>query len=53
MIYIVDIDECAKHYVCDQQCQNTPGSFLCTCRDGFVINSNNYCDGKIRSSDLL
>ena len=43
-----DIDECATDSsVCDQLCENTIGSFLCSCRDGYTLNPiNNFtCDG--------
>ncbi|GFT09895.1 epidermal growth factor-like protein 8 [Nephila pilipes] len=38
-----DIDECAKRKDdCDHDCINTPGSFKCVCRDGYVLQE----DGK-------
>ncbi|GFY66053.1 epidermal growth factor-like protein 8 [Trichonephila inaurata madagascariensis] len=38
-----DIDECAKREDnCDHDCINTPGSFRCACKDGYVLQE----DGK-------
>lgn len=34
-----DIDECASS-PCDHTCINTPGSFVCICRDGYELNSD-------------
>ncbi|KAK7483626.1 hypothetical protein BaRGS_00025179, partial [Batillaria attramentaria] len=34
----VDIDECSTN-VCDQQCENSPGSYRCLCNKGFTLNS--------------
>lgn len=39
-------DECSNPYsVCglDSVCQNSPGSFRCTCKAGFRRNSNDKC----------
>ena len=36
-ITLLDIDECAEQSPCDGNavCTNTPGSFACTCNDGY------------------
>ncbi|XP_077993853.1 uncharacterized protein LOC144447650 [Glandiceps talaboti] len=34
-----DINECLESSTCDQLCQNLPGSFLCQCNSGYVLNS--------------
>ena len=55
MTYCVDIDECTKLGVCPEnsECQNSEGSYLCNCFDGFEgdfctdkneCNSTNGCD---------
>ena len=42
ILLTADIDECSGVNDCQQQCNNTEGSYNCYCRDGFVLNS----DGK-------
>ena len=47
-LFISDADECnASVPVCDANanCQNTVGSFICTCKTGFTGNGFN-CSGK-------
>ncbi|XP_078621315.1 uncharacterized protein LOC144887789 [Branchiostoma floridae x Branchiostoma japonicum] len=41
-----DVDECASNNGgCAQTCNNTPGSFVCSCREGFVLNADGLsCD---------
>ncbi|KAI7799853.1 thrombomodulin [Triplophysa rosa] len=38
----VDIDECDSGS-CDQGCENTPGSFACSCSEGFRLLENGMC----------
>ena len=44
----VDIDECASNNGgCQHTCNNTAGSFYCTCRDGHTLNVNGInCTGE-------
>lgn len=36
-----DIDECANsNGMCEHNCQNTRGSYQCTCNQGFTLHSN-------------
>lgn len=37
-----DIDEC-DHEQCDQKCDNTFGSFMCSCQEGFVLKDEVKC----------
>ena len=43
------ISECGfNNGGCSQICSNSSGSFVCSCRDGFVLLSDSYsCQGKI------
>ncbi|XP_068725626.1 mucin-like protein [Montipora capricornis] len=48
-----DIDECNQESTCDQVCINTPGSFVCDCRNGYTLdgdgktcNDVNECEGR-------
>ncbi|XP_052442491.1 thrombomodulin [Carassius gibelio] len=43
--YCVDIDECDSDY-CDHSCLNTPGSFRCSCNEGYVLIDNTKCIGE-------
>ena len=40
-----DINECANN-PCDQVCTDTPGSYTCACRAGFIMDANQKCQGK-------
>lgn len=41
-VLYIDIDECLTGTSgCEQLCQNTPGSFKCTCFLGYAMNSDN------------
>ena len=43
----VDIDECTNGVAqCSHICHNKPGSFQCSCLDGFKLTADNQtCDG--------
>ena len=47
MTYGIDVDECATDVDnCEHNCRNTNGSYLCTCREGFRLDSDRHqCDG--------
>lgn len=44
---LTDIDECQMRVaVCDQLCQDTEGSYICSCHSGFTLSSNGMsCNG--------
>ena len=44
----LDINECGQNNGgCDRFCNNTDGSFFCTCGDGYNLNEDGrQCDGK-------
>lgn len=36
-----DVDECARRrHGCEQDCVNTPGSYMCLCKDGFILQAD-------------
>ena len=42
MFFCIDIDECEIGvHDCTQICNNTVGRFLCSCNDGYQIDSDN------------
>ena len=50
LINLLDIDECSEgtddcHRMSNATCEDTDGSFLCTCIDGFSGNGT-VCNGK-------
>ena len=42
---ISDIDECRLNY-CDHGCENSDGSFKCSCRKGYYLAGETRCFGK-------
>ena len=46
-ILFSDINECLnEENTCDHQCNDTDGSFLCLCREGFKLSDDQYsCEG--------
>jgi len=36
-----DVNECSTKSPCDQNCKNTPGSFQCSCNNGYTLSANN------------
>ena len=45
----VVVSECGfNNGGCSQKCSNSSGSFVCSCREGFVLLSDGFsCQGKI------
>ncbi|XP_052870734.1 tolloid-like protein 2, partial [Anopheles cruzii] len=42
-VYFTDIDECAvNNGGCQQECKNTIGSYLCSCRNGYTLHDNGH-----------
>ena len=55
-LYVLDADECTEGtHNCDANgavCNNTPGSYNCRCKDGFVGNGIT-CTGKLNISAMI
>lgn len=45
----IDIDECTMSY-CDQACDNTPGSYICSCYEGFTLSAKGTCVYKLTTT---
>jgi len=42
-----DINECNGDHECDQGCNNTVGSYSCSCDDGYLLGTDGRtCEGK-------
>ena len=52
--YILDINECANDSGgCSHICTNTEGSFECSCRDGYILDTDRrHCSG-MHSNTIL
>ncbi|KAI6647889.1 Fibrillin-2-like [Oopsacas minuta] len=37
-----DFDECDEETNCEYACENTVGSFYCTCNEGYTVSQNGY-----------
>jgi len=43
MYYFLDINECLDNNAgCNQICENTNGSYYCSCNSGFEMSSDNH-----------
>lgn len=47
-----DIDECAMAW-CEQECENTFGSFMCSCREGFVLKDEVNCHEEEHNKNFM
>ena len=47
ILYITDVDECkTSNGGCNHICNNTVGSYICSCHDGYsLVNNNLNCEG--------
>ena len=49
--FSADVNECEENNPCDSErgeCFNYYGGYLCSCKDGYKLNSNNRCTSKYR-----
>ena len=51
-VTVRDINECLNVTICqdNSQCQNTNGSYICVCNDGY-IRSGDVCIGESNNSN--
>ena len=49
IIFYSDLNECAvDNGQCEQECSNNVGSFICSCTQGYRLDSNGFnCSGKM------
>ena len=49
IIIFIDVDECFMHVDdCDHNCNNTVGSYTCSCNDGYTLDEDGLqCNGMI------
>ena len=49
-----DLDECAENdMLCDQICENTFGSYVCTCEPGYELIDDVMCQGQASIVKIL
>jgi hypothetical protein len=49
---VTDINECEMENRCQHECTNLPGSYRCTCPDGYRLSDNKRtCEGTLSVSD--
>lgn len=41
LIFLSDQDECSIYGTCSQTCRNTYGSYVCSCVEGYIMQSDN------------
>ena len=52
LVTAVDTDECAEDSSgCTQICNNTPGSYFCTCLIGYSLDNDNHTCNGITNND--
>lgn len=46
-VWFADVDECSKRNGgCDHKCNNTMGSYRCSCHQGYMLVGRHMCNGK-------
>jgi low density lipoprotein-related protein 2 len=53
MAYVADRDECREWGYCHQLCENTDGSYQCSCMPGYSLVDRSQCIASNSSSLLL
>jgi len=52
IFFSLDFDECTQNLCSNGICRNTPGSYSCTCNDGYLL-SGDVCEGGACSNARL
>lgn len=51
-VFFADVDECGKRNGgCDHECNNTMGSYRCSCRQGYMLVGRHMCNGEPQTVD--
>ena len=52
---VIDIDECNEgSALCEQNCSNNNGSYTCSCKKGFIIETDGIsCTGMLSSTGTV
>jgi len=53
-MYVSDVDECTRDQPCHDKadCQDTEGSYKCTCKEGYH-GDGKHCEGRFDNSHTL
>uniref|UniRef100_A0A3P9Q5U9 Thrombomodulin n=1 Tax=Poecilia reticulata TaxID=8081 RepID=A0A3P9Q5U9_POERE len=49
--FCIDLNECESNY-CEQECRNTYGGYVCSCKPGFKLVGEDQCREVVESSTL-
>ena len=52
--FLSDINECADDNGCEHNCNNTLGSYVCVCDEGYGLNDDNHtCRGRHAVANMM
>lgn len=52
VVLFADVDECSKRNGgCDHECNNTMGSYRCSCHQGYMLVGRHMCNGEPHTTD--